>query len=62
MTEMEAKELADIIICMDADLQHDIDVIPDFLQKRKEGYELVYGLKASRGKEPFVSKITAGIF
>lgn len=59
---MEAKELADIVICMDADLQHDINAIPRFLDLRAEGYELIYGLKASRGKEPFVRKITAKLF
>lgn len=59
---MEAKELADIIICMDADLQHDINAIDDFLDKRAEGYELLYGLKRSRGKEPFIRKITAKAF
>ncbi len=59
---MEAKELADIVICMDADLQHDINAIGDFLDKRAEGYELLYGLKRSRGKEPFIRKITAKLF
>lgn len=59
---MEAKEHADIVICMDADLQHDIDAIDTFLDKRAEGYELLYGLKASRGKEPFIRKITAKFF
>ena len=59
---MEAKELADIVICMDADLQHDINAIDDFLDKRAEGYELLYGLKKSRGKEPFIRKITAQLF
>lgn len=59
---MEAKELADIIICMDADLQHDINAIDDFLDKRAEGYDLLYGLKRSRGKEPFIRKITAKLF
>ena len=59
---MEAKEHADIVICMDADLQHDIDAIDTFLDKRAEGYELLYGLKSSRGKEPFIRKITAKFF
>lgn len=59
---MEARLHADIIICMDADLQHDIDAIPEFLKKRGEGYELIYGLKAERGKEPFIRKITAAAF
>lgn len=59
---MEAKELADIIICMDADLQHDINAIDDFLDKRAEDYDLLYGLKRRRGKEPFIRKITAKLF
>lgn len=59
---MEAKDMADIVICMDADLQHDINAIGDFLDKRAEGYELLYGLKRSRGKESFIRKITAKIF
>lgn len=59
---MEGKELADIVICMDADLQHDINAIDIFLDKRAEGYELLYGLKSSRGKEPFIRKITAKLF
>lgn len=59
---MEAKDAADIVICMDADLQHDINAIDAFLEKREEGYELLYGLKTSRGKEPFIRKITAKFF
>lgn len=59
---MEAKDAADIVICMDADLQHDINAIDTFLDKREEGYELLYGLKTSRGKEPFIRKITAKFF
>lgn len=59
---MEARALADIVICMDADLQHDINAIDEFLSKRAEGYELLYGLKKSRGREPWIRKITAGLF
>lgn len=59
---MEAKEHADIVICMDADLQHDIGALPEFLDKRADGYELVYGIKASRGREPWIRKITANLF
>ena len=59
---MEAKEHADIVICMDADLQHDIGALPEFLDKRAEGYELIYGIKASRGRKPWIRKITANLF
>ncbi len=59
---MEARSLGDIVICMDADLQHDIDAIPDFLRLYQEGYDLVYGVKASRCREPFFRKLTAAAF
>jgi len=59
---MEARPEADIVICMDADLQHDIGAIDGFLDLRAEGYELVYGLKRSRAKEPIVRKFTAWLF
>lgn len=47
----EAAKYADLIVCSDADLQFDIDAIDTFLEKQKEGYDLVYGVKRNRGKE-----------
>ncbi len=59
---MEAREHADIVICMDADLQHDIDAIEEFLNLRRQGYELIYGVKTSRGHESIFRKMTATTF
>ncbi len=59
---MEAKELSDIIICMDADLQHDIDAINEFLDLHKQGYELIYGIKKTRGRESILRKYTSIAF
>ena len=59
---MEARNIADIVVSMDADMQHDIESIDNFLEKRREGYELVYGVKASRGVESSLRKITAHAF
>lgn len=59
---MEARALADIVICMDADLQHDINAIEQFLELRQEGYELIYGVKKSRGKESFLRKAPSVLF
>ncbi|MBQ4613786.1 MAG: glycosyltransferase family 2 protein [Akkermansia sp.] len=59
---MEAKTHADIVICMDADLQHDINAIDEFLALRNQGYELIYGVKKSRGRESFFRKSTAVAF
>ncbi len=59
---MEARPLADIVICMDADLQHDINAINNFLTLYHKGYDLIYGVKLTRGKEPFYKKVTAAAF
>ena len=49
---MEARMHADVVVCMDADLQFDIDAIDEFLALHAQGYELVYGIKKTRGAEP----------
>ncbi len=59
---MEARLLADVIICMDADLQHDIHAINNFLSFYHKGFDLVYGVKLNRGKEPFYKKVAAAAF
>lgn len=59
---MAARERADIVVCMDADLQHDINAIDLFLDKYQEGYDLVYGIKNNRGREPFYKRIFSSVF
>lgn len=58
----EAKDRSDAVICMDADLQFDIGALEDFLTKYAEGYEVVYGIKKSRGAEPLYKKWCARMF
>jgi len=41
----------DIIITMDADLQHFPEEIPDFLRKLEEGYDLVCGWRKDRAED-----------
>lgn len=59
---MEARKHADVVVCMDADLQFDIDAIDEFLGVHAEGYELVYGIKKSRGAEPLYKRIFSSAF
>ncbi len=59
---MEARTLADIVICMDADLQHDINAVNNFLTLYHKGYDLIYGVKLNRGREPFYKKVAAAAF
>ena len=56
---MTAKEKADIIISMDADLQDDINVIDEMIDKYNNGSEIVYGVRSSRKKDTFFKKVTA---
>lgn len=56
---MTAKQSADIIISMDADLQDDINVIDKMLKKYQAGAEIVYGVRSSRKKDTFFKRITA---
>jgi glycosyltransferase involved in cell wall biosynthesis len=51
----------EIIITMDADLQDDPKEIPRFIEKIKEGYDLVSGWKKER-KDPLTKKIPSKIF
>ncbi len=56
---MTAKNYADIIVSMDADLQDDINVLDGFLQKRAEGCEIVYGVRSSRERDTAFKRFTA---
>lgn len=54
-----AKDRADIVISMDADLQDDINAIDGMLEKRAEGCDIVYGIRSSRKKDSFFKRFTA---
>ena len=56
---MTVKDLCDMAITMDADLQEDIDVVDKFVEKYKEGCEVVYGVRNSRATDTFFKKTTA---
>ena len=59
---MTAKNYADIVISMDADMQDDINVIDKFIDKYNEGYDIVYGVRSSRKTDTFFKKNTALLF
>lgn len=59
---MTAKEYADVIISMDADLQDDINAIDKMLEKYKEGNDIVYGVRSSRKKDSLFKRFTAETF
>ncbi len=50
----------DAVVILDADLQHPVDVIPQMISEWESGYDDVYGLRATRGKESWLRhKLTA---
>ena len=56
---MTAKNYADVIISMDADLQDDIDAIDEMVKKYKEGNDIVYGVRSARKTDTFFKRFTA---
>ncbi|HIS69911.1 MAG TPA: glycosyltransferase [Candidatus Gallacutalibacter stercoravium] len=59
---MTAKEHADMVISLDADLQDDIGVIDQFVKKYYEGCDVVYGVRSSRKTDTFFKRFTAQSF
>lgn len=59
---LAAKTRSDCIVSIDADLQDDIAVIRDFIEKFHEGYEIVYGVRNKRDADTFFKRHTAQWF
>lgn len=59
---MTAKEYADMVISLDADLQDDINAIDQFVKKYYEGYDIVYGVRNKRETDTFFKRNTALAF
>jgi polyisoprenyl-phosphate glycosyltransferase len=51
----------DAVILMDGDLQHPPEVVPEFIAKWREGYEVVYGVMRKR-TEGWLKRTTARIY
>lgn len=56
---MTAKDEADMVISMDADLQDDINAIDDMVKEYNNGYDVVYGVRNSRKTDTFFKRFTA---
>lgn len=56
---MTARDYADMVISMDADLQDDIDAVDEMVNRYLEGYDIVYGVRSSRKKDSFFKRFTA---
>ena len=56
---MEAKDLCDITISIDADGQDDINAVDAMVDAYLEGNEVVYGVRSSRDTDTFLKRFTA---
>lgn len=56
---LTAKDYADMVISMDADLQDDINAMDEMIEKYLQGIDIVYGVRNSRKKDTFFKKATA---
>ncbi len=59
---MTVKDKCDAAISLDADLQDDIDVIDEFIDKFSEGCDVVYGVRSSRTTDTAFKRTTALAF
>ncbi|MBQ0059855.1 MAG: glycosyltransferase family 2 protein [Lachnospiraceae bacterium] len=56
---LTAKQAADVVISMDADLQDDINAIDEMLEKYFDGCDVVYGVRSKRESDTFFKRTTA---
>lgn len=59
---MTAKDMADGVITIDADLQDDLKAIPQMIDSYNQGYDIVYGVKVQRTADPLLKRMSATAF
>ena len=56
---MRAREQAECVVSIDADLQQDVAELPEFLARYAEGNEIVYGVRRDRRSDGWFKKTSA---
>ncbi|MGN1147414.1 MAG: glycosyltransferase family 2 protein [Lachnospiraceae bacterium] len=57
-----AKDMSDVTISIDADLQDDVAVIEEMIDKFHAGNDIVYGVRSDRSSDSFFKRFTAQSF
>ena len=57
-----AVERCDITVSIDADLQDDINVIPQMVERYKDGCDIVFGVRRERKTDSWFKRTTAAMF
>lgn len=52
----------DVVVCMDADMQHPPELIPVMLERWKQGVEMVYAVRADRQDETLFKRVGTNLF
>lgn len=52
----------DVVLLIDADLQHPVELIPTFYQHWRDGYDMVYGVRTDRDDEKYWKRRLSGWF
>ena len=56
------KNKCDFVITIDADLQQDINVIPEMIEKHYSGSEIIFGIRNNRIGDSLLKKVTGILF
>jgi glycosyltransferase involved in cell wall biosynthesis len=59
---LAVRHRADCVISMDADLQHDEQAIYSFLDKYRQGADIVFGIRRDPGNVPMSKKLGSSVF
>jgi glycosyltransferase involved in cell wall biosynthesis len=52
----------EVVVCLDADLQHPLALIPEMLERWKAGIDTVYAVRKNRGDESWLKRVGAAVF
>ncbi len=56
---ISAKDMCDVTVSIDADLQDDVNVIEEMIDRYHEGCDIVYGVRSERKTDTFFKRTTA---
>ena len=56
---ISAKDISDVTVSIDADLQDDVTVIEEMIDKFHDGNDIVYGVRNDRSSDSFFKRMTA---
>lgn len=56
---LTAMDMCDVMVSIDADLQDDVNVIEEMIDKFHEGKDIIYGVRSGRSTDSFLKRTTA---